>query len=163
MTMTVLGHPSFEESYPSLANQSSARGQAGWIKWGRGSAPTRKISFVFLVAYGPKVSLLRLSHWGGYWFWNQAGQFPAGSQFFHFINFLFYIFKMSQFSIIRIILSISPTLPLLLKSLSIWTGHHLSLLLSSWEFFLLPFWVGFIIDSTPFSILVSSLVLQVIF
>ena len=28
-TMPVLGHPSFEESYLSLANQSSAWGQAG--------------------------------------------------------------------------------------------------------------------------------------
>ena len=29
LTMPVIGHPSFEESYPSLANQSSAQGQAG--------------------------------------------------------------------------------------------------------------------------------------
>ena len=29
MTVPVLGHPSLEEFYPSLANQSSARGQAG--------------------------------------------------------------------------------------------------------------------------------------
>ena len=29
MTVPVLGCPSFEESYPSLANQSSARDQAG--------------------------------------------------------------------------------------------------------------------------------------
>ena len=29
MTMPILGHPSLEESYLSLANQSSAWGQAG--------------------------------------------------------------------------------------------------------------------------------------
>ena len=29
VTMPALGHPSLEESYPSLANQSSAQGQAG--------------------------------------------------------------------------------------------------------------------------------------
>ena len=31
---------------------------------GRGGAPTRKISFVSLMAYGPKVFLLSLSHGG---------------------------------------------------------------------------------------------------
>ena len=34
------------------------------MKGGRGGAPTRKISFVSLVAYGPKVFLLSLSHRG---------------------------------------------------------------------------------------------------
>ena len=56
MTMPVFGHPSLEESYPSLANQSSARAKQGEVKRGRGSAPAREISFVSLVAYGPKVS-----------------------------------------------------------------------------------------------------------
>ena len=52
---------SFEESYLSLTNQSSAWGQAGWSKGGRGGAPARKISFVSLVAYGPKVSYSALA------------------------------------------------------------------------------------------------------
>ena len=34
------------------------------MKVGRGSAPAREISFVSLVAHGPKVFLLRLSHEG---------------------------------------------------------------------------------------------------
>ena len=63
MTMPVLGVPSLEESYLSLTNQSSARGQAGCGKEGRG-APARKIGFGSLVAYGPKVFLLSLSHGG---------------------------------------------------------------------------------------------------
>ena len=54
--MAVLGRPSLEESYPLLANQSCTGGQAGWSKVGRGGAPARDISFVSLVAYGPKVS-----------------------------------------------------------------------------------------------------------
>ena len=54
--MPVLGHPSLEESYLSLANWSPTVGQAGWSKVGRGGAPAREISFVSLVAYGPKVS-----------------------------------------------------------------------------------------------------------
>ena len=62
--MPVLGCPSLEESYPSLANQSSAWGQAGWSKGGRGSTPAWRISFVSLVAYSPKVFLLSLSHGG---------------------------------------------------------------------------------------------------
>ena len=56
VTMPVLGHPSLEESYPSLANRSCTGGQAGWSRVGRGGAPAREISFVSLVAYGPKVS-----------------------------------------------------------------------------------------------------------
>ena len=51
-----LGCPSFEESYLSLANQSPAWGQAGEVKGDRGSVLAGKISFVSLVAYGPKVS-----------------------------------------------------------------------------------------------------------
>ena len=76
MTMPVLGHPSIEESYPSLTNQSYTGGQAGWSKVGRGGAPAREISFVSLVAYGPKVSDSALTT-GVYSFWNQAGQFPT--------------------------------------------------------------------------------------
>ena len=60
--MPVLGHPSLEESYLSLANQSPARAKQGEVKRGRGSAPAREISFVSLAAYGPKVFLL--SHGG---------------------------------------------------------------------------------------------------
>ena len=74
--MPVLGHPSLEESYLSLASQSSAQGQAGWSKGGRGGAHARKISFVSLVAYGPKVSYLALAM-EGYSFWNQAGRVPT--------------------------------------------------------------------------------------
>ena len=51
----VLGHPSLEESYLSLANWSCTGGQAGY-KVGRGGAPAKEISFVSLVAYGLKVS-----------------------------------------------------------------------------------------------------------
>ena len=60
MTMSVLGHFSFEESCPSLAKQ-------GEVKGGRGGAPTRKMSFVSLVVYGPKVSFSALAM-GGYSF-----------------------------------------------------------------------------------------------
>ena len=61
-TFPVLGHPSLEESYLSLSNQSSSWGQAGSSKGGRGGALARKISFVSLVAYGTKVFLLSRSH-----------------------------------------------------------------------------------------------------
>ena len=56
MTIPGLGHPSLENlthhwltSYPPGAKQ-------GEVKGGKGGAPDRKISFVSLVAYGPKVS-----------------------------------------------------------------------------------------------------------
>ena len=62
MTVPVLGHPSFEESYLSLANQSSPGAKQGEVKGGRGGAPTRKISFVSLMAYGPKVFSFSLRH-----------------------------------------------------------------------------------------------------
>ena len=55
---------SFEESYLSLTNQSSTQGQVGWSKGGRGCAPAGRRSFLSLVAYGPKVFLLSLSHGG---------------------------------------------------------------------------------------------------
>ena len=61
MTVPILGPPSSEESYLSLANWSSTGGQAGQSKGGRGGAPARGISFVSLVAYGPKVSLSALA------------------------------------------------------------------------------------------------------
>ena len=79
-TVPVLGHTSFEESYPLLANQSSGQGQAEWSKGGRGCTPAGRINFVSLMAYGPKVFLLSLSHGGGgggYSFWNQAERFPT--------------------------------------------------------------------------------------
>ena len=76
MTVPVLGHPSLEESHPSLANRSYTGGQAGQSKVGRGGAPAREISFVSLVAYGPTVSHSALAM-GGYSFWNQAGRFPT--------------------------------------------------------------------------------------
>ena len=76
MTVPVLGRPSLEDSYPSLANRSCTGGQAGWGKVERGGAPAREISFVSLVAYGPKVSDSALTM-GGYSFWNQAGWFPT--------------------------------------------------------------------------------------
>ena len=74
--MPVLDHPSFKESYPSLANWTCTGGQAGWSKVGRGSAPAREINFVSLVAYGPKISHSALAM-GVYSFWNQAGRFPT--------------------------------------------------------------------------------------
>ena len=46
----------------------------------RGGAPAREISFVSLVAYGPKVSDSALAM-GGYSFWNQAGRFPTPREF----------------------------------------------------------------------------------
>ena len=64
MTVPVLGCPSLEESYLSLANQSLAHGQAGYSKGVRGGTPAREISFVSLVAYGLKVCLLSVSHEG---------------------------------------------------------------------------------------------------
>ena len=51
----VLGRPSFEESYPSLANWSSSGPSRVKSKVDRGGAPAREINFVSLVAYGPKV------------------------------------------------------------------------------------------------------------
>ena len=62
VTVPILGHPSLEESYLSLANWS---GSAELGKGNRGGAPARKISFVSLVAYGPKVSHSALAI-GGY-------------------------------------------------------------------------------------------------
>ena len=44
----------------------------GELKGGRGSTPAREITFVSLVAYGPKVSDSALTI-GGYSFWNQEG------------------------------------------------------------------------------------------
>ena len=46
---------------------------------GKGRAPAKEISFVSLVAYGPKVSDSALAM-GVYSFWNQAGRFPTGEQ-----------------------------------------------------------------------------------
>ena len=43
---------------------------------GRGGAPAREISFVSLLAYGPKVCHSALAM-GVYSFWNQAGKFPT--------------------------------------------------------------------------------------
>ena len=48
----------------------------GEVKGDRGSAPARKISFVSLVVYGPKVSHSALAM-GVYSFCNQAGRFPT--------------------------------------------------------------------------------------
>ena len=42
----------------------------------RGGAPAREMSFVSLVAYGPKVSDSALAM-GVCSFWNQAGRFPT--------------------------------------------------------------------------------------
>ena len=56
MIVPVLGFPSLEESYLSLANQLCTGGQAGWSKGSRGSAPAREIHFVSLVAKGLEVS-----------------------------------------------------------------------------------------------------------
>ena len=42
MTVPVLGHPSFEESYPSLANRSSTWAKQGEVKGGRGGAAARE-------------------------------------------------------------------------------------------------------------------------
>ena len=84
--MPVLGHPSLEESYPSLANWSCTGSQAGWSKVGRSSTPDREISFVSSVAYGPKVSHSALAM-GVYSFWNQAGWFPTINKIFKKNNF----------------------------------------------------------------------------
>ena len=61
MTVPVLGCPSLEESYLSLANQSSIRGQAGRYEGGRGCALARRIGSVSLVAHGPKAFSLSSS------------------------------------------------------------------------------------------------------
>ena len=74
--MPVLGHPSFEGSYPSLANWSSSGPSR--IKWsGQRWHTCQGDKLVSLVAYGPKVSDSALAM-GVYSFWNQAGQFPTG-------------------------------------------------------------------------------------
>ena len=57
VTLPILGCPSLEESYPSLANQSSPWATEVEV----GSVPAEKITLVSLVAYGPKVFLLSLS------------------------------------------------------------------------------------------------------
>ena len=54
MTMPVLGHPSLEESYPSLAKWSGSGPSR--VKWAGVAPPAREISFFSLMAYGPKVS-----------------------------------------------------------------------------------------------------------
>ena len=54
MTVPVLGCPSLEASYLSLANWSSAQGQAGGSEGGRDCTPARRIGSVSLVAHGPK-------------------------------------------------------------------------------------------------------------
>lgn len=73
----ILGWPSLEASYPSLASQSLAWGQAEWSEGGRADAPAGKISFVSSVAYGPKVSLLSLSQ-EGLQFLNPGREVPKG-------------------------------------------------------------------------------------
>ena len=80
MTMPVLGRPSLEESYLSLANWSGS-GPSQVSKVGRGWAPAREISFVSLAAYGSKVSDSTLTM-GGYSFWNQTGWLPTLNLFF---------------------------------------------------------------------------------
>ena len=64
VTMPVLGHPSLEESYSHWLTSHPPRAKQGEVKGGRGDTLAREISFVSLVAYGPKVSLLSLSHGG---------------------------------------------------------------------------------------------------
>ena len=72
--VSVLGRPSLEESYPSLANGSCTGGQ-GEVKWAEAVLLSGRY-FVSLVAWGPKVSHSALAM-GGYSFWNQAEQFPT--------------------------------------------------------------------------------------
>ena len=58
MTVPVLGHPSLEESYHHWLTRYPPRAKQGEVKGGRGGVPAREISFVSLVAYGPKVRYL---------------------------------------------------------------------------------------------------------
>ena len=53
MTVPVLGCPSLEESYPSLANHSSARAKQGEVREA-GLHSCCRICSVSLVAHGPK-------------------------------------------------------------------------------------------------------------
>ena len=76
--------------------------------------------------------------------------------FSYLIHCFYYSIKISPVFIVRIILSVSPTLPPLLLTL-LWTWLCFQLTLSSWDFSSFLFWVGFIVDSVSFSPLVSSL------
>ena len=62
--MPVLGHPLRNVTCHWLTSHPPGAKQ-GEVKEGRGVTPAREISFVSLVAYGPKVSLLSLSHGAG--------------------------------------------------------------------------------------------------
>ena len=63
---------------PAGNDEYLPRAKQGEVKGGRGGAPAWEISFVSLVAYGPKVSHSALDM-SVYSFWNQAGQFPTTS------------------------------------------------------------------------------------
>ena len=63
-TMPVLGRPSLEESYLSLANQSSIWGQAGWSKRGRGQCPCQGDKLCLLSGSWSQGPLLILDHGG---------------------------------------------------------------------------------------------------
>ena len=78
MTVSVLGHPSFEESYLSLANQSSTWSQAGWSEKGQRQHPPRKIalSTKWLTVLRSFYSALAT---GDCSFWNQTRQFPTSN------------------------------------------------------------------------------------
>lgn len=86
-----------------------------------------------------------------------------GSLFFFYpINCLYYVIK------IPLVLnhknySINFSYSVLLLKLTLPPNGDFSLMLPSWEFSLLLFWVGFILGSTSFCLLVYSLVLQEIF
>ena len=88
VTMPVLGCPSLEGRHWSTNHLPRAKQVE--VKWGKGSTPTRKISFVSLVAYGPKVSLLSLAM-GGYSFWNQAGGFQQHMYIFKYMSIFKYV------------------------------------------------------------------------
>ena len=62
--MPVLGHPSLEESYRSLANQSSDWGQAGWSERGQRWRPCQGDKFCVLRVLWSRGPLLSLSRGG---------------------------------------------------------------------------------------------------
>ena len=66
MAMPVLGHPSLEESYPSLANGSGS-GPIRVKESGQGQHPCQEDKLCLLSGLGSQGLLLSLSH-GGYSF-----------------------------------------------------------------------------------------------
>ena len=75
MTMPVLGHPFFEESYWPLSNQSSSQGQTRWSKHKQWQCPCSGDKLCLLSRLGSQVFSHSLSH-GGLQLLKQGRAFP---------------------------------------------------------------------------------------